>query len=353
MGSTVEPARRNFDSRLRHSNQAYLRGMRPEGGHAPICRRVGFVLLEHFSLMSFTGALDAIVTANLLSREPLYSFTTLGLENAPVRSDLSISVSIDAVLAEASATDFDMLIVCGGYRSRPQPHRPTLDKLREFARQAVLLGGLWNGSRLLAQAGLLDGYACTVHPESRAGLEEAHPGVQILPRPYVIDRDRISCAGANSALSMMLTVIEHHHGQEVVRGIEEILACDRAKEDPSATTMPSLANDPVLPCTLRLVLDLMESNIEEPLPLSELARHAGLSQRQLDRLFQKYVKASPARYYLELRITRARRLLLQTGEPITSIAVACGFAGAPHFSRCYRAFFGQSPTQARRSLAGA
>lgn len=349
MISAPPQARRHFDSRLRHSNQAYLKGGCADGGHAPIRRSVGFVLLEHFSMMSFTGTLDAIVTANLLSRDPLYRFQTLSLDGAPVRSDLGINISVDGALADVIGRDFDIVIVCGGYRADLQPRRPTLDKLRQLARHPVTLGGLWNGSYLLAHAGLLDGYACTVHPESRAGLEEAHPRVQLLPQPYVIDRGRISCAGANSALGMMLAVIRHHHGDEVVRGIEDILACDRAKDDLPDTPMPTLANDRLLPAPLRLALELMENNIEEPLTLADLADHAEVSQRQLDRLFHKHVKTSPARYYLELRITRARRLLLQTRAPITDIAIACGFTGAPHFSRCYRDFFGRSPSEARRA----
>lgn len=340
---------RSFDSRLRHSNQAYLLALQPDSQHPPISRRIAFVLLEHFSMMAFTGAVDAIVTANLLSRNPLYRFETYSLEGASVRSDLAINITVDGAFHDLDARDLDMLIVCGGYRSNLNPPRPVLDKLRAVARRPLTLGSLWNGSYLLARAGLLDGYACTVHPESRAGLEEACPKVKLLPTPFVIDRDRISSAGANSALGMMLAVIRHQHGDEVVRGIEEILACDRAPEDMPDRPMPVLAGDPALPDPLRAVVMLMESNVEEPLSIDELARHARVSRRQIDRLFQRYMKATPSRYYLELRITRARRLLLQTTEPITTIAIACGFTGAPHFSRCYRDFFGQSPSQARQS----
>ncbi len=349
MSKVFQHGQRSFGSALRHSNQAYLQAPPADGVHPPISRRIGFLLLEHFSMMAFTGAVDAIVTANLLSRAPLYRFETFSLEGGAVRSDLAINISVDGELAGLDARDLDMLIVCGGYRSSLKPARAVVDKLRALARQAVTLGSLWNGSYLLAHAGLLDGYACTVHPESRAGLEEACPKVKLLPTPFVIDRDRISCAGANSALGMMLAVIRHQHGDEVVHGIEEILACDRAPEDMPDRPMPVLTGDPGLPAALRAVLELMAHNIEEPLGIDELAGLARLSRRQIDRLFQRHMKATPSRYYLELRITRARRLLLQTNEPITTIAIACGFTGAPHFSRCYRDFFGQSPTQARRN----
>ncbi len=341
------PGNRQFRSRLRHSNQAYLRARQSDSEHPPISRRIAFVLLEHFSMMAFTGAVDTIVTANLLSRTPLYRFQAYSLEGGAVLSDLGINISVDGELQTLDANDLDMLIVCGGYRSNLTPQRPVLERLRALARHAVTIGGLWNGSYLLAQAGLLDGYACTVHPDSRAGLEESFPRVKLLPQPFVIDRDRISAAGANSALTMMLAVIRHQHGDDVARGIEEILSCDRIADDIPDRPMPILDGSAALPDALRAILKLMENNIEEPLGIDDLAHYAQVSRRQVDRLFHRFMKSTPSRYYLELRITRARRLLLQTNAPITTVAIACGFTGAPHFSRSYRDFFGVSPSKAR------
>ena len=341
------PGNRHFNSRLRHSNQAYLRARQNDSEHPPISRRIVFVLLEHFSMMAFTGAVDTIVTANLLSRTPLYRFQAYSLEGGAVLSDLGINISVDGELKSLDANDLDMLIVCGGYRSDLTAHRPVLERLRALAWHTLTMGGLWNGSYLLAQAGLLDGYACTVHPDSRAGFEENFPRVKLLPMPFVIDRDRISSAGANSALSMMLAVIRHQHGDDVVRGIEEILACDRVADDIPDRPMSILEGSATLPDALRAILKLMESNIEEPLSIEDLAHYAQVSRRQIDRLFHRHMKTTPSRYYLELRITRARRLLLQTNAPITTVAIACGFTGAPHFSRSYRDFFGVSPSQAR------
>ena len=345
MGDKLQQAPRSFDSRMRHSNQAYLQGRSPHSAHPPICRRIGFVLLEHFSMMAFTGAVDAIVTANLVSRQPLYRFETYGLEGATVRSDLGINISVDATLLALDAKDLDILIICGGFRSNLAPQRPVADKLREIARRRTILGSLWNGSYLLAHAGLLNGYTCTVHPDSRAGLEELCPHVRLLPNPFVIDRDRISSAGANSALGMMLAVIRHHHGDEMVRGIEEILACDRTLDDLPDSPMPMLVDDPTFPEALQTILQLMRNNIEEPVSIEDLALRTQVSRRQIDRLFQRHLNTTPSRYYLESRLTRARRLLQQTNEPITSVAIACGFTSAPHFSRCYREFFGVSPSQ--------
>lgn len=343
MPNTSRP--RTFDSRFKRSNQAYLKHEQAATGQAI---RIGFVLREHFSMMAFTGAVDAIVTANLLSSAPLYRFRTLSLDGRAIRSDLGIEISVDDALKSQNLSELDMLFVCGGLRTDLQPDQPLQDRLREAAQHGLVLGGLWNGSYLLAQAGLMDGFECTVHPESRDGLQETCPRVTLSSHPFVIDRERVSCAGASSALDMMLAVIRQHYGNEVVRGIEEILSCDKIGEIPERP-MPCTANDPTLPEPLQAVLQLMEANIEEPLAMEELAGLVKLSRRQVERLFHRYVESTPSKYYLELRITRARRLLLQTNETIAAITVACGFVSTTHFSHCYRDYFGQSPSQARQN----
>ena len=101
------------------------------------------------------------------------------------------------------------------------------------------------------------------------------------------------------------------------------------------------------------VANLMEQNLEEPLERTDLARSVGLSTRQLERLFRKYLHRSPARYYVELRLERARRLLQQTNIPIIDVALACGFVSASHFSKCYRDFFGKTPRRERAGLLAA
>ncbi|NMF87318.1 GlxA family transcriptional regulator [Aromatoleum petrolei] len=345
MDGVIHQSQRCFESRLRHGNLAYVGRRTPGLDSTPITRRVVFVLLERFSVMAFTSAVDAIVTANLVAREPLYRFETCSLEESTVHSDLGIGISVDGRLSALNAKGIDLLVVCGGYRAALEPRRDVVDKLREVATNRAALGSLWNGSYLLAHAGLLDGYACTVHPDSRAGLEESYPRVRLQPHPFVIDRDRISSAGANSALSMMLAVLRQHHGDEVVRGVEDILACDRPVEDAADCRMRGVGEDPTLPEALRTVLQLMQNNVEEPLEIDDLAQHASISRRQMDRLFKRHMNATPSRYYLETRLTRARRLLQQTSESITSIAIACGFSNASHFSRCYREFFSVPPSR--------
>ena len=86
----------------------------------------------------------------------------------------------------------------------------------------------------------------------------------------------------------------------------------------------------------------MEANLEEPISLQELADFVQLSRRQLERLFLKYLHCTPSRYYLKLRLDRARRLVKQSSRSIVEITSMCGFVSTTHFSRCYRKYIGVS-----------
>ncbi len=206
------------------------------------------------------------------------------------------------------------------------------------------------GSYLLARAGLLDGYRCTIHWENIASLREEFPNVQVSDDLFIIDRDRISCAGGQSSMDMMLKLINDRHGNKLVTRISEQFMCERIRSSDDRQRIPlhmSLgSNQP----KLTEAVTLMEANIEEPISLDELSNYVGISRRQLERLFQKHLNCVPTRYYLKLRLNRARLLLLQTSKSIVDIALACGFISAPHFSKCYRDLFGIPPRDERRKL---
>jgi len=336
-----------FESVLKNKNMAY----RPQGAtpasQAPI--RVAFVLMDNFSMMSFTGAVDALVTANLMSDKPLYEVLTVGVSGGQVTSDLGIVISTDIELAQMPENQ-DAMIVAGGFRVKLQGHPLLRRKLRANATAGAIMGGLWNGVFFVADAGLLEGFECAVHPESRAMMAEVFPNVKVSSRAYVLDRGRVSCAGANSSLRMMLQLIRQTGGEALVGAIEEILRCD---ESGDASDLPPVfvETDPTLPESLKLALELMWQNVEEPLTIDELAACVKISKRQLERRFCSFLGATPTRYYLELRLTRARQLIQQTNRSVTEIAVATGFVSSPHFQRRFRDFFGVPPGSYRSTFA--
>ncbi|GAA3537629.1 GlxA family transcriptional regulator [Zobellella aerophila] len=342
--------KRHFSSLLRDANSAFLPS--PDTDDEPV--RVGFVLLEHFSMMAFTAAVDALVTANLVRTAPLFSFCTFGLDSVMVKSDLALDISTSGeltLLPLEGEEALDILIVCGGYRCSLAEQPLLTAKLRAAAKQDIILGGLWNGAIPLAYAGLLDQHSCALHPDNHAFARERFDKVRVSERVLVVEEKRVTSAGPSSALEMMLALIEQVQDKATVRAIREILSCDQvADSDEAKLVLP--ADDPSFPETLRNLLRLMSTNIEEPLSVDELASFVGVSRRRIERLFQTHMETTPSRYYLELRITHARRLLLQSDDTIVNIAVACGFLSSTHFSHCFKDYFGISPSQARQKQRG-
>jgi transcriptional regulator GlxA family with amidase domain len=308
---------------------------------------VGFILLENFSMMAFTGAVDSLVTANLLSQSEPFKFTSYGYQGEAVQSDLNIDISVSGKFATISPENADVLIVCGGLRSDLEIDKTLQSIIQKASRSNCILGGIWNGSYILAQAGVMNDYKCTIHPENHALMTEVFPKVQVNKRPYVIDRDRISSAGATSTLSMMLNLIGQLESEDLMHRVEAILNVDSVLGEAADGSLTMLPSDPAMPDALREVLHLMETHIDDLLTTIQLADSVEISRRQLERLFLRYLDSSPAKYYLGLRLGRAHQLLRQSNASIFNIAIACGFTSSTHFSHCFKDHYGTSPSATR------
>lgn len=343
--------RRTFSAPMRDANSPFLPARKPSGEGAV---RVGFVLQEHFSMMAFTAAVDALVTANLVSTAPLFSFSTYGIGSQSVCSDLGIDISANSTLDKVSLegnNTLDVLIVCGGFRCPMAEIKELSIVLKSAAKRHIILGGLWNGAITLAHAKLLNNQSCALHPDNHAFIQEHFPTITVSDQALVAEPQRLTSAGPTSALEMMLILIEQLYDKGLVRAIREILSCDKSGEAEGHQLSQS-QDDPNLPDLLRSLLQLMTSNIEEPLSIEELASCVNSSRRRIERLFQTYLETTPSRYYLELRITQARRLLLQSNDSIANIAISCGFLSSTHFSHCFKDYFGASPSQVRQKHRG-
>jgi transcriptional regulator GlxA family with amidase domain len=331
--------RRQFSGGMKGKNLRYLN----EHSNAPAqLTRTGFLLLEHFSLPAFTQALDTIVTSNLL-RPGLFSSRTFGLNDGEVVSDLGLVIRPDARFNAGALQQLDLLVICGGYRTELKASDELISVLKAAAEQGITLAGLWNGAWFLGSAGLLDGYRCAIHPEHRPALAEVSKAAHVTSEPFVIDRDRLTASSPAGAFHMALDWIKGLHDKALVEGIEDILAFEESRY---RRIKP--AENICVSAPLREVVKLMDANLEEPLELEQLAVYAGRSRRQLERLFKEQLGTTPQRYYMELRITEARRLLQHTELSQVDVLVACGFVSPSHFSKCYSSYFGYRPSKETR-----
>ncbi len=332
---------KGFNGPAKHLNRSFTK----DASSSRQQFKVVFVLLENFSIAAFTSAVDVLATANLVSRSPMIECVHCSLSGQSVISDIGLEIRTEHSVEQTTLNDHDMLVICGGYRTPLKAQRGLQALLHSSAARQCWIGSLWNGVYQIAHAGLLHERSATAHPDNIALLTELFPKTEILHKPYVIDGAYFSCAGPNSAMQMMLDLTARLFGPEIRLSAEEILTCDtRLDADDNLITK---SKHRALPAHLRAVIELMENNIEEPLTLAEIARYVDISRRQIERLFARYFDISPSRYYLELRLTKARQLLLQSDRSVAEVSVACGFLSSTHFSHSFRDIFGLSPTQMR------
>jgi transcriptional regulator GlxA family with amidase domain len=200
---------------------------------------------------------------------------------------------------------------------------------------------------------LLNRYKASIHWENVHSLREEFPLVEIRNQVFTIDRDRYTCSGGTAPLDLMLNLIERQHGRQISHQVSEQFVLERVRDDHDSQYVPLRAQLGFTHRALTKVAQLMEENIEKPLSLDVIARQTGLSRRQIERLFQRYLNCVPKRYYMEIRLRRARELLLQTSMPIMEVTASCGFQSPPHFSKCYRRQFGRPPSAERRGQGAA
>ncbi|TDO02502.1 MULTISPECIES: GlxA family transcriptional regulator [Halomonas] len=311
-------------------------------------RQIGVVVLPGFSLLAYACATEPLTVANRLEGRTLYRLTTFASVAGPVASASHQALMPQAVLGEVDAP-LDLLLVCAPGPLSGSVPGPLLEWLRRLAGAGVLLGGVGGGTEVLARAGVLDGYRATLPWQRFDAFSEAFPRVRLSRQLFEIDRDRLSCGGGTAAMDMMMTWVGRQHGPRLAERISEHFVLERIRMGDEPQQVPLRSRLGHAPESLAEAVALMEANIEEPLTTHELAEHLGISRRQLERLFKKYLKAVPSRYYLDLRLQQARRLLRESEHPAGEIALQTGFSSAAHFSTAYRNHFGITPREERLS----
>lgn len=313
--------------------------------HEPL--RFGFLLAPRFSMMSLSSAIEPIRVANRLLARKAFDWRTCSTDGRPV-------VASNDLVMEAGPVDeiverIDALVLCGGTRLEAGEERPIIRALRNAKRRKCAIGALSTATYLIARAGLLDGYRCTIHWENLPALREEFPDLIVTEAIYEIDRDRLTSSGGTTALDMMLHIILLRHGSDIAHEVAAQFqhAKIRSHDEPqSGWRQRNLTyQTPVL----RRATTIMQSRIEVPLTIREIADRVGISERQMERVFTTHLSLRPMHYYLMLRTERGRELLSYTEKPLVEIAIAAGFGSVAHFSKWFHHFHGQSPSEYRRS----
>lgn len=314
-------------------------------------RRYVFVLMEHFSLLSFSGAVESLRIANRMAGRKLYDWVITAEHGDHVTCSAGVPVPLHMPLPELSRDD--TVLLCGGLDVPKATTKGLLNWLRRESRRGVRIGGLCTAAYALARAGLLDGRRATIHWENHDGFTEEFPEVDMSQAIFVADAKVMTTAGGTASIDLMLKLIAEDYGAELGNAVADqlIYSSIRTGQDSQRLSLPTRIG--VRHPKLAEVIGRMQANLEDPISPSILAAEVGMSTRQLERLFRRYLNRSPKRYYMELRLAKARNLLMQTDMSVINVALACGFASPSHFSKCYRNQYQTTPYRERGSSAGA
>jgi len=307
--------------------------------------KFAFLTLPRYSMIALSSAVETLRMANMVTGQAVYDWSIVSLDGLPTPASNGLQLAPTIALQQLGPVD--ILFVCGGVDVQVAASPKILSSLRRLAERRVPLGGLCTGGYALAKAGLLDKYRATIHWENLSALREEFPRILLNDQLFTIDRDRFTCSGGIAPLDLMLHLVKARLGERIAQLISEQFIVDRIRNDRDRQYVPLRAQIGVSQESLIHAAQLMEQNIEKPLSLDEIAAATDLSRRQIERLFKRHLNCVPKRYYLQMRLRRARELLLHTSLPIVDITAACGFRSTTHFSKCYHAQFGYPPSAER------
>ena len=312
-------------------------------------KRFVFVLLDNFTMLCFAAALESLRIANRMAGREIYSWRIIGEGGDYINCSAGTGFKLDGDLEDLNRDDVVML--CGGIDVQKATSKRLLGWLRREARKGLPVAGLCTAAYSLAKAGLLDGKRATIHWENQDSFAEEFQEVELTKSVFVVDEKRLTTAGGTSSIDLMLKLIADDTDEQLANAVADqlIYSSIRTDQDTQRLSVPTRIG--VRHPKLSQVIQIMEQNIEEPISPSILAKDVGMSTRQLERLFRRYLNRSPKRYYMELRLQKARNLLMQTDMSVINVALACGFASPSHFSKCYRAHYDTTPYRERGTHA--
>jgi len=316
----------------------------------PAPLKLTFLILDGASIMCVASAIDPLRVANRVTGKRLFDWSIVSPDGRPSQTSADLPIAVTGAFDRNN--DTDVLVIIGGFGARFEATSALLAQLRRAVRSARAICGVEAGTWLLAHAGLLESRSATTHWEDLEDFAARFPGCDVRPDRYVIDGAVMTAGGASPVFDLMLHLIRSRHGMAVALDVASVFIYDQTRAATEAQPLVSLGRldgyDPRIARTIRL----MESHIDRPLTMAALARRANVTTRTLEKIFMAAIGETPGAYFLRLRLNAARRLVLDTTEPMADIAARTGFSSATAFSRAFARTFGRSPMQMRKDQPG-
>ncbi|MGI9483358.1 MAG: GlxA family transcriptional regulator [Hyphomicrobiales bacterium] len=301
------------------------------------------IVTANFNMAATSGFLDPFRAANYLDGQQHFRWSLISVDGGACMASNGMTIETES-LSKVRGELRDLVIVSASWAPEKYTGGQLQSALRRWAREGTPLGAIDTGAFILARAGLLDGMRASVHYEHIDAMNEMFPAVEASEDLFVFDRNRMTCCGGVAAMDFALHIIRRSHGERLANEAARYVFHPSLRPEGShQNSNPAEPLGPAPPENVRRAIKVMEENLEETIPISEICKRIELSQRQLDRLFAKHVGKTPALYYRDIRLDRARGLVTQTELPLAEVALASGFASHVHFSRAYRERFGLAP----------
>ncbi|MER8435977.1 helix-turn-helix domain-containing protein [Mesorhizobium sp. M1312] len=291
--------------------------------------------------------IDPFRAANYLEGETLFQWKMASSKGGACLASNGVSfetLPLKNVLQEF----FDIVVVSSSWTPETVATPDLLAALRRWARAGSLMAGLDTGAFILAEAGLLVGKRATVHYEHLSAFQELNADVEVSEDIVVRDGNRFTCSGGIASCDMALHIIDAAYGSPLAKTAAYYIfhpGLRQAGVSQNPGNIEAVVRK--APEAVRRAISIMENHVEDCISIPEISSQVGISPRQLHRLFERDVGKSPALYYRDVRLDRARGFVTQTDMLLYEIAIACGFRSQVHFSRAYRARFGIQPSADR------
>ena len=311
-------------------------------------RHYCFALVEEFSHLAFSCAVEPLRIANFLSGEKLYEWSLASLNGIDAKSSNEVVTQVQHSFQ--TVPQCDQLFVLSGLHMQDHVSPDVLNLIRHSSRHGTPVGGLCSAAWILAEAGVLDGSSAAIHWDYHDSFVEKFPNIELVPSVFVSDAPYITASGGTATADLMLHLIARDHGMELSEAVADQMVYASARGSTARQTTSVQARNGMRNEKLMHAIRLMRESIEYPMTTAEIADEVGISSRQLERLFGQHMNRSPKKYFMELRMERARHLLIQTDASVAEVALACGFDSPGHFSRVYRTAFGIAPVAQRSRM---
>ncbi|MVU83156.1 helix-turn-helix domain-containing protein [Nocardia sp. ET3-3] len=346
----------------------------------PAPRTIVFVVFQGMQISELAGPLDVFSVVNGIAETPPqrlppelrghtitvdddpaagdaspaqpYRLLTAAPGGRPITADGGLTVTVAHSLDDiAAGPDFDTLIVVGGDVQGPGAAQ-VVPELPALARKARRVASVCAGALLLAAAGLLDGYRATTHWASTALLAQRYPRITVEPdRIYVHDRNRWTSAGMTAGLDLALALVEDDHGRETAALVARVSVMFTRRTGGQDQFSAQMRAQPARTPAIRAVQQWLPDHLGDDLGVAELARRAGMSERQFARAFRTETGSTPAAFVEDLRVEAARRLLESSELTVGAIARQVGYRHGETLHRVFTRRLGTTPERYRQHFS--